>query len=89
MPGLIDLLNVDDEQNGSSNIIQPLLPGHVMVFDINKDGKMDLDETKQFHSFEIQPLHLKHQGVEMKEGKEQNNVFIVKYNKTKHCCVVH
>ena len=71
---------MDDESKDSGNIIQPLLPGHVMVYNMNKDGKVDLDESKQFHSFESQPLHLKYQDVEIKEGKVQNNAFIIRYN---------
>jgi len=63
------LLNINDEENDSGNIVYPLLPGHYMVFNVDKNGNVKNIKTKQFHSFEDQPLHLKYQEVELMQGK--------------------
>ena len=66
--GLIDLLNIEDKQNSSDKVVQPFPPGSFMVFQTNELGKLNLVSTKQFHSFENQPLHFKYQELDLKEG---------------------
>ena len=57
------------KQNGPESIVQLLHPGHVMVFNLRGTGKVDLNEAKQFHLFEDQPLHRTYHELEIKEGQ--------------------
>ena len=60
---------MNGEQNGPDSIVQLHHPGHVMVFDLSDSGKVDLKETKQFHTFENKPLHQTYHELEIKEGQ--------------------
>jgi len=66
---LIELLKKDDNERLKNEVIHPFPTGHFMVFKISPEGKVELDKTERFHSFEDQPLHWKYQNIELNKGK--------------------
>jgi len=66
--GLVGLLRQNNGGN-KTEILQPFPPGHFMVYNVNKHGKVDFDRKIKFHSFIEKPLHWQYQGIELLEGK--------------------
>ena len=67
----MDLLRRDNKNNdvNKTEILQPFPPAHFMVFNINKNGKVDFERKVKFHSFAEKPLHWQYQGIKLLEGR--------------------
>ena len=65
--GLVEILKAKHGEN-ETKIIQPFLPAHVMIFDVNKNGKTKLKKRLKYHAFADRPVHWQYQGIALLPG---------------------